>query len=411
MRRSLGDRALLVPVLVLAAVLLVVGVVLVFWGLGRDGETVVSQPVDEPAVIESPLEPLAPESPDSVAPTGSPSLGPAAAASRRADPRASLPQPTDRTVYATVETVPVPNSGDAADDPAIWRNPADPAASTVIGTDKKGGIAVYDLSGKQLQYLPDGNMNNVDLRNGFPLGGKKVTLVTAGNRSDNSIAMYVVDPRTRKLVDVAARRVVTGDDVYGSCMYRSAKTGTYYYFVNRKDGVTTQWELFAAGGKVDARLVRTFDVGGQAEGCVADDQLGHFYAAEEDVGVWKYGAEPGAGSARTSVARVGSNLEADVEGVAIAYGRGGTGYLFVSSQGDNSYSVYRREGTNAFVKNVRIGSREGIDGTEDTDGLDVTSASLGGGFPYGLLVVQDGANAGGMQNFKMVPLERIVVVR
>src|SRR5262245_41831515 len=39
------------------------------------------------------------------------------------------------TVLATVETDPVPNGGDAADDPAIWVNPNDPAQSAIIGTD------------------------------------------------------------------------------------------------------------------------------------------------------------------------------------------------------------------------------------------------------------------------------------
>src|SRR5262249_16433806 len=34
------------------------------------------------------------------------------------------------TVTATVETDPIPNGGDAADDPAIWVNPQDPAQST-----------------------------------------------------------------------------------------------------------------------------------------------------------------------------------------------------------------------------------------------------------------------------------------
>ena len=40
-------------------------------------------------------------------------------------------------------------------------------------------------------------------------------------------------------------------------------------------------------------LVRIFDVGGHTEGCVADDEYAVFYAAEEAVGIWKYGAEPG----------------------------------------------------------------------------------------------------------------------
>src|SRR5262249_44232403 len=101
------------------------------------------------------------QSPAKSAVTGS---APAAAVGGAAD---SL-----ESVFATVETDPVPQGGDAADDPAIWINPNDPAKSTIIGTDKMGGLAVYDLSGKQIQYLPDGRMDNVDLRDGFKLGGQ-----------------------------------------------------------------------------------------------------------------------------------------------------------------------------------------------------------------------------------------------
>src|SRR5919197_1652312 len=64
-------------------------------------------------------------------------------------------------VLATAETAPVPHAGDAADDPAIWVHPTDPALSTIVGTDKIGGVAVYDLLGKQNQYVPGGQMNNV----------------------------------------------------------------------------------------------------------------------------------------------------------------------------------------------------------------------------------------------------------
>src|SRR5687768_14696287 len=54
------------------------------------------------------------------------------------------------SVTASVETTPVPHSGDAADDSAVWVHPTDPALSRIIGTDKLGGIAVYDLSGRQV---------------------------------------------------------------------------------------------------------------------------------------------------------------------------------------------------------------------------------------------------------------------
>lgn len=312
-------------------------------------------------------------------------------------------------IHATVETDPVPNGGDAADDPAIWINPADPTQSTIIGTDKRGGLAVYDLNGKQIQYLPDGQMDNVDLRDGFSLGGQKVAIVAASNRKDNSIALYKVNPNTRQLENVAARSIKHGVAAYGMCLFRSEKSGKTYYFATSKSGDVEQWELVDTSGKVDAKKVRNFKVGGVIEGCVADDQLGQFYVSEEAIGIWKYGAEPEAGSQRTQVAKVGDgHLFADVEGLAIAYGPNGTGYLMVSSQGNYSYVVYRRESNNEFVKKFRIADSGKVDGAEETDGIDVTTANLGPAFPNGVFVAQDGFNDKGNQNFKLVPLQLIL---
>jgi hypothetical protein len=56
-------------------------------------------------------------------------------------------------VKATVETNPVSDGGDAADDIAIWVHPSDSALSTVIATNKRGGMLVYDLTGAEIQYL------------------------------------------------------------------------------------------------------------------------------------------------------------------------------------------------------------------------------------------------------------------
>jgi 3-phytase len=340
----------------------------------------------------------------STAPSARPALSTAVTSDRLAG-RAV----TAGLVTATVETQPVPNAGDAADDPAIWVNPDDPSRSTVIGTDKEGGLAVYDLGGKQLQYLADGKMNNVDLRDGFPLAGAGVTLVTAGSRDTNTIAIYKVDAASRRLQSVAARDIHPGLEAYGSCMYRS-KTGRLYYFVTSKSGDVEQWELFDSGGRVDAKEVRSFDVGSQVEGCVADDELGRLYVSEEDVGIWRYGAEPTVGGERAKIDSTGSSghLVADVEGLAIAYGHGGDGYLIASSQGDSSYVIYERGGANALVRRFQVRDGDQTDGTEDTDGIDVTTADLGATFSGGLFVAHDGQNDGGNQNYKLVPWKGII---
>jgi len=313
-----------------------------------------------------------------------------------------------RPVAPLLETAPVESAGDAADDPAIWVHSQDPLQSLVIGTDKQRGLNVYDLDGRLLQALPDGRMNNVDLRDGFVVDGRRMALVAASNRTDRTIALYLLDPGTRRLAR-AGDPVPTGFvEPYGLCMYAS-RDGEYFVFVNDSGtGRFRQWRIRADKGVVSARRVREFLVGSQAEGCVADDESGALYVAEEDVALWRYGADPGAGNARRAIDRVGgaSGLTADLEGVAVWQGQDGQGYIVQSNQGANRYAVYRRDGANAYIGSFELVDRveAGIDGVSETDGIAVTSQPLGAQFPAGLLVVQDGRNlpAGQNQNFKYV---------
>lgn len=312
-------------------------------------------------------------------------------------------------VSATVETEPMQTGGDSADDTTLWVNPNDPSLSLIIGTNKQSGLAVYDLNGKEVQFLPDGRLNNVDHRDNFPLGDKKISLVTASNRSNNSIAVYRVNPETLRLENVAARSIGT-IEAYGSCMYHSRATGKFYYIVANKGGEVEQLELFDNGnGLVDARRVRLFKVGGQLEGCVADDELDQLYIGEEDVGIWKYPAAPEAPANGTKVDGVmpQGRLKADVEGLTIAYEKDGRGYLIASSQGNSTYVVYRREGNNEYVKTFRITAGKGIDAVSETDGIYVTTENLGPMFPNGVFIAQDGSDDKGTQNFKLVPWQLI----
>jgi len=326
----------------------------------------------------------------------------------------AVPRATAIVVEPTVETEPVSTYGDAADDPAIWVHPTDPAQSLIIGANKKLGLEVYDLSGRRVQTLPDGRMNNVDVRDGFLLAGERVALFAASNRTTKAIALYRVDLAARRLVAVELEDAATGlSDPYGVCLYRSARSGRYYLFVNDADsGLMRQWRLDERRGRVRATRVRDVQVGSLAEGCVADDELGWLYVGEEDTGVWKYRAEPDAAGARSAVdSTEGGHLTADVEGMSLWRRADGTGYLVVSNQGEDNYALYRREGENAFVGKFHVVANEelGIDGASETDGLDVTSAPLGAGFEQGVLVVQDGRNLTptDRQNFKLVPWSRV----
>ena len=336
------------------------------------------------------------------------------AAGAAVDPRVA-PESAIAIVHPTVETTPVETDGDSADDPAIWVNPADPSRSIIIGTQKQSGLYVYDLQGRVLQFLPDGRMNNVDVRDGFRLGADTVSLVTASNRTTDGIAIYRVDPLTRRLVDVANGLQPTGFiDPYGLCMYRSTQSGQTYVFINGDDGDLRQYRLSDAGnGRVDATPVRDIPFATQTEGCVADDEHGILYIAEEDVGLWRISAEPDGGSTPTSFATVEGNdaLKDDLEGIGLYDLGDGRGYLVVSSQGNNTYAVFRREGANEYVGSFAVlaDPARGIDGISETDGLEVLSANLGGDFASGIFVAQDGRNISPpeYQNFKLVPWSAI----
>ncbi|WP_165229964.1 phytase [Aquisphaera insulae] len=320
------------------------------------------------------------------------------------------------TPTAAVETEPVPSEGDAADDPAIWIHPVDPARSLVLGTDKKGGLHAYSLDGRCRQAIsPDCRPNNVDLLYGFDLGGKKVDLAVAtigkGSKA-TGVKVWTIDPGEGRLAELGANetfRTFGGGIPYGICTYRSPKDGAAYVLVTDREGAFEQYRLAGSssdGSKIEATRVRAFRVGSQAEGIVADRQTGRLYIGEEDVGIWEYGAEPGDGEARRIVARVGENgLKADVEGLAIYYARDGKGYLLASSQGNSTVIAYERSGDHAYVATIdpKPGTTEDID---ETDGLDVTNERTSSRFPNGFLVVQDG-KCSGHQNFKVFAWDEV----
>ncbi len=319
------------------------------------------------------------------------------------------------TVTPVVETFPVPEkkNEDSADDPAIWVNSEYPEKSIIIGTDKKGGIVTYNLSGEELHYYFAGNMNNCDLRYGFTINGDTVDILAASNRSHHSISLFKI--HQNGVLDTLHSRIIQSemaDEVYGLAMYKSRATGKFYVFVNSKSGEVEQWELFSDHKRVDARLVRSFSLGAQTEGMVADDETGILYISKEEAGIWKFDAEPedASGTFIENSSEENSNIRYDIEGLAIYNTGSGNGYLLASSQGNYSYAVFERQGNNKYLGSFRVISGE-IDGVEETDGIEITSTYLGAKFPKGILVVQDGFNYDGhkkkSQNFKIISWEEI----
>jgi 3-phytase len=292
-----------------------------------------------------------------------------------------------------------------------------------------------------------GRFNNADVVYGF--GGRDLAVVS--DRGRDHIRFYAVDARRAAagrapLADVTdpavpfvfnttQKQVNEAETAYGLASWKDA-TGTYVLVSRRHTTTVALLRLKAtAGGKVGYDKVRQIDLpssftlpGGaawspclepgelpQVEGMVVDADRDVLYAAQETVGIWRiradltgtpvlmdkvrgygvpgtydpateecaYGEDPGFG---------GEHLAADAEGLTIYHRAGGKGYLLASGQGDSTFSVYRREGSNAHLGRFRVAAGGGLDGAEHSDGAMVVNVPLGGEFGKGLLVVHDGRN-------------------
>lgn len=307
-------------------------------------------------------------------------------------------------LHASAQTTPVAAFGDAADDPAIWINEQDAKNSLILGTDKRRGLMVYDLAGNKVQSLNIGRLNNVDVRQHQGINNETHTWITASNRTLNSISVFTVDGDNQ--VNHVTEIVTNLPEIYGMCMY-SSESG-HYVFVNDKSGLFQQYKLIGEQSNLSGELVREFTLPSQPEGCSADDNLGQLFAGEEDAGIWYIDAEPTAGNKAVKLQSVNEQLVADVEGMEI-YHANDARYLVVSSQGDNSYVLYKiSDDTQPSLSfagkfNVIANLDKGIDGVGETDGLTVTATALPG-YPEGMLIVQDGYNRMPLQpqNFKII---------
>ncbi|MBG1268537.1 phytase [Nostoc sp. WHI] len=346
------------------------------------------------------------------------------------------------------ETLPVDQRADA-DDPAVYVNATNSADSLVLTSVKNAGLRVYDLSGNLLQTVNPGGIryNNIDLQYGFKLGNQSIDIAVASDRGNDKLAIFKINPNTpgQYLEDITDSNIGTifqaapfeppysasTRSSYGLALYRSPITNDYYVFTSRREtGDIAQFKLIDNGnGKIGAERVREFTVptigerDPQTEGMVVDQETGFLYIGQENVGIWKFQAEPNGGTTGKLIDQVkdlgGIHLTDDVEGLTIYYGKNGTGYLLASSQGDNTFVAYTREGNNEYVGNFAVGNNGAIDSVQESDGAEVINVPLGPNFPFGLFVTQDGSNEPATivtdgdeaenisSNFKLVPWENI----
>ncbi|MEI5101867.1 phytase [Streptomyces sp. PmtG] len=223
-----------------------------------------------------------------------------------------------------------------ADDPAIWRDAADPARSLVVATAKEGGLRVYDLDARQVQAVPappgptpadaPGRFNNVDLVHGVKLSTGRADLAVTSDRGNDRLRFYrvdrdrpggpltdVTDPAAPHVFSTGQQEVNAQRTAYGLATYTDRSTGRSYALVSRRERTSIALLELLAGrsGTVGYRKVRTLDLpasfrlpGGsdwtpcaepgelpQVEGMVVDPADGTLYAGQEDVGIWRLRAD------------------------------------------------------------------------------------------------------------------------
>jgi len=281
------------------------------------------------------------------------------------------------------------------DDPAIWINPANPAQSLIVGTDKEtdGGIFVFDLGGKIVGKIPGlKRPNNVDIAYGISLNGKPTDILVTTERETNKLRIYSLPDL--KPVDKGGIEVFVSDSLrspMGIAIYTSPDK-SIYAIAGRKSGPSGsylwQYKLEDDGsGNVKGTVVRKFGAYSgkkEIESIAVDNELGYVYYSDEMYGVHKYYASSDSGN--IELALFGQHdFKEDVEGISIYKHTDGTGYILVSNQQANTFVVYPREGEKGNPhKQDKI--TEIPVSTEESDGSDVINLALGDKFPKGLFV-------------------------
>lgn len=287
------------------------------------------------------------------------------------------------------------------DDPAIWLNPVDPAASLVVGTDKDvdGALYVFDLQGRIVQDKVVRGLsrpNNVDIAYGVMLGGERVDVAVVSERYAHRLRVFRLPDMAP--VDGGGIPVFEGErarDVMGIALYTRPADGALFAIVSRSDayapteGYLHQYRLVDDGtGTLRGVFTRAFGTWSgvkEIEAIGVDQQHGYVYYSDENHAIRKYHADPMAEDAEDQLAEFGHDAFADDrEGISFYQRADGTGYILVSDQQANRFNLYAREGTDGDPHQHPLLAQVLL-ATDESDGSELLSVELPG-FPGGLFV-------------------------
>jgi 3-phytase len=293
-------------------------------------------------------------------------------------------------VQSKVETPAVISGGDAADDPAIWVDQANPVNSKIYGTDKDSGIYTYDIEGNELQYFSLGLINNVDVRSG--LHHFAFESVLAGTRlDDNSLIVIPIDDQGLLVIDELISYTTAFNTIYGTCL--GVISDELYMYVSDEETFQIIEYKIAGFSPSDITQNRVFSTQSVSEGCVALSDINPSPVVIED-----------------GISR-GGRLVADSEGLTVIYLENRE-LLLASAQDNNAYFIYDiTDNGSRFIDSFIITDNPllSIDGVQETDGIDAYYGDFGEVFPNGIFIAQDGENeTNENQNFKYVSLADVL---
>ena len=317
-----------------------------------------------------------------------------------------LPKPAPDAVVPSVVTQPVP--GDS-DDPAIWINPSDFAASLVFGTDKtrrSGGLYAFSLDGNIVdssKVIGLDKPNNVDVIQDIFLDGLMVDIAVVTERAARKLRIFSLPDMTP--LDGGGLPVFVEEPglvPMGVALYQRPSDDALFVILSSKSGDSGEylWQYRLegdGGGQFVATLARRFGLfsgGGEIEAIAVDRELGYVYYSDERYAVRKYHANPDDGD--DEIALIGRNEDLvgagsvpflrDREGIAIYSTGPGTGYILVSDQHALRLHVYPREGVGMDLHSHPQLAAIPVSSVL-TDGIEATSLSLSPQFPQGMLVM------------------------
>ena len=306
--------------------------------------------------------------------------------------------------------------------------------------------------------LEAGRFNNVDVLGEVDVAGLPAQLAVVTDRGRDRLRIYAIDAAGVEAGDGVLTDVTVDDAprLFSATEEEVEEQATGYGLALRTDADGRVWAAVSQRHRTTIGLFRLFATADgtvtyeprgqvelptsfplpdgdtwspceepgedpQVEGMVVDKRSDVLYAAQEDVGVWRIPLDGADLGIPRLVERVrefgvpatydpdteectasapdpgfgGEHLSADAEGLTIAYQDNGRATLVASSQGDNTFSLYRLRPEVLrlpWIRSFEVVDSAATDGVQHSDGAAVVTTAVGPTYPRGLLVVHDGDN-------------------